>query len=168
MSHAPNVAPQAGLEISIAPVTDRDIGYCLGSWREAYKLVGDNRRMPWRVFKSAVTPELAHALTSSTLIGAYVAGEIVGWASITRSRRVPAIHWVHTRYRTDGVDWRRRGVAESLLTALELGPRIVYTHRGPKPRNPVEGDTRTSDVLLAAWLVKRGTYATFIPYKDWI
>lgn len=168
MSHAPNLAPLPALDVIISPVTDRDIGYCLGSWREAYKLVGDNRRMPWRVFKSAVTPELAHALTTSQLVGAYLDGEIVGWASITRDRRVPAVHWVHTRYRAEGVDWRRRGIAGGLLTALQLGPRIVFTHRGPKPRNPVAGDNRTSDDFLVSWLARRGTYATFIPYKDWI
>jgi len=166
MSHAVNAAPQTSLEISISPVREADIGYCLGSWKEAYKLVGANKRMPWGMFKREVMPELAKALLSSTVLAAYAGDQIVGWASANKTRRVPACHWVHTRYHVDGVDWRRRGIASALLSALSLGTRCVYTHHSPKPRRLEEGGLHY-DAMLVAWLAKRGTYATHIPFKEW-
>jgi hypothetical protein len=170
MSHAPNAAPQAELEISISPVRETDMGYVLGSWREALKLTPANKRMPWGAFKRAVMPALAAIMASPStkVIGAYVEDEIVGWAALDLSRRIPTLHWIHTRYHAGGVDWRRRGIAGELLLALKLGPRLVYTHRGPKPRHRTTGDVRTSDEMLVEWLAKRGTYAVHVPYQEWI
>lgn len=170
MSHAPNLAPQAELEISIAPVPSRDMPYCLGSWRETLKTAPGNQRVPWGMFRRSISPELVHVLNTSEVLGAYADGSIVGWIAVSRGRRVNACHWVHTRYETPaGEPLRRRGIMTALFDAADLGPRFLYTRKGGLPRHRTPGVPKTtSDEIVRRWLSSRGITAVFTPYQEWI
>jgi len=171
MSYAPNLAPAGDeLEIRIAPVTDRDIGYCLGSWREALKTAPGNTRTPWGVFRRTVSPQLAAVLNASEVLCATARGSIVGWIAFQRAKRVNACHWVHTRYEdASGEPLRRRGIMTALFDAADLGRSLVYTFRGGLPRHPRPEDRRvTSDEIVRRFLSRRGTTAVYVPYQEWI
>lgn len=168
---APHAAPPVALPalaVTIAPATESDLPYCLGSWSESHKLTPGHQRMPWGLYKQHAVPELRSKLAASTVLVAHAGGELVGWLAMSRGRRVHACHWVHTRYRVgqDGEPLRRRGVMTALLAAADLGSRFIYTHRGPLPRHG-KGKT-TSDEWITRKLAERGVFATFVPYQEWI
>lgn len=170
MSDAPNVAPLPALDVIISPVTDRDIGYCLGSWREALMTAPGNRRIPKGAFRRAITPQLTNIINASEILCATVDGVIVGWIAFQRGRFVNACHWVHTRYEdADGAPLRRRGIMSALFDAADLGERFLYTHRGGKPRHPhLEDKRHTTDEIVRRWLARRGVTAVYVPYQEWI
>jgi hypothetical protein len=170
MSHAPNLAPQLELAVTIAPVTEDEVGYCLGSWREALMTTPENRRVPKGIFRRSITPQLTDILNASEVLTAHVDGAIAGWIAFQRGPRVSACHWVHTRYESrDGMPLRRRGIMTALLEAADLGPRFLYTHRGSLPRHPRPEDKRTTtDEIVRRWLAKRGVTAVHVPYQEWI
>lgn len=170
MSNAPNVAPLPSLDVGISPVTDRDIGYCLGSWREALKTAKGNQRVPWGVFRRAVTPQLTDIINASEVLCATMGDAVVGWIAFQRGRLVNACHWVHTRYEDrSGALLRRRGIMTALFDAADLGERLIYTHRGGLPRHPrPEQKRQTTDEIVRRWLASRGVTAVHVPYQEWI
>lgn len=174
MSQALNSPPQAHIEldINIRPATEADIGYCLGSWREALMTAPGNSRLPKGAFRRAMTPLLSSILKRSEVIGAYLdtPGEpIAGWIAVSRGRRLPTVHWVHTRFRDQaGNELRRRGIMTALLDAANVAPRFVYTFRGTLPRHRHPGEQRTTtDTIVARWLASRGVTAVHVPFKEW-
>lgn len=158
------------LPIQIRSHVGDDIRYCIGSWAEEFKFSPDAGRMPWRLYKRHVRPELERKLRrdDTHLLAAYLGTDIVGWLAYVPGRRVSTVHWVHTRYciGDGGECLRKRGVMVTLLDAAQLGDRIVYTHRGPVPKHRGTGK-QTSDQWIAAWLRKRGVSATYLPYEEW-
>lgn len=128
------------------------------------------------------------------VLAAYLGPDIAGWIAYVPGRRVSTVHWVytrcaiwdHTRCTQDGcrVDGgrlshgvrcpghfdnleklRRRGVMTALVDAADLGDRIVYTHRGPRPKH--RGSVRTSDEWIVPWLRRRGINAAHMPWEEW-
>lgn len=150
-----------------------DRKYILASWAEAYKAAPKMRDMSWTLYKLHIVPTLQAVLDrpDTRLLVATTPSEpdIVGWLAYVRGKRVSTVHWVHTRYAVTkgGEKLRKRGVMSALIGAAELGPRWVYTHRGPYPRQR-EGKRETADAGLVRSLAKRGITAAFVPWKEWV
>lgn len=174
LHHAPDIqlggAPPMPLQIR-SHVGD-DIAYVRGSWAEGFKASPDAPRLPWKLYKRHVVPELDAVLhrDDTRLLAAYLGTDIVGWVAFVPGRRVSTVHWVHTRYRVgeNGPCLRKQGVMRMLLEAAQLGDRIVYTHRGPYPKHLHRGEAkRTSDEWIVPWLGRNGVSAAYLNYQEW-
>lgn len=146
-----------------------DLPYIRNSFAEGHKGAPGVSSMTWRHYNRFIRPELDAVLIhpSVEIAAAYHGADIVGWVAYTRGQRVDAIHWVHTRYRIgEDEQLRRRGIATMLLDAVQLGQRLAYTWRGAVAKS--DHDKRTLDERLLPWLVRRGQYATYLPWEEWI
>lgn len=158
----------AGGDLVLSLMADDELPYVLGSWSEGYKFSERNAKLSWAIYKKHVVPELAAVLgRSDTFVLCARQGDvIVGWIAYCRGRSVDTVHWVHTRFRIgeSGSPLRRNGIMTELINAASGRDRIVYTHRGPKPKH--RGGV-TSDEWISRWLAGRGVIAVFVPYEEW-
>lgn len=167
-------AAQDGLALVIRPVRPEDLGYVLGSWKEAHKRAPKLVNMAWSTFNERVKPQLRACLErpDTELTGAYLDGMIVGWLACSRGRRVDVVHWVHTRFQLPHYDgrveeFRRRGIMRALFDAAHLQPRLAYTFRGPIPKHRAGAKPQSSDEWIVRWLGRRGHAVTYVLYKEW-
>lgn len=180
-AHDTQLGGAPDLSINIRPITPDDRAYVRATWRESYKESSATYlRMPWPLYKQTVAAKLEAAADNASLLGAYVTdGRLAGWLAYTPGRAVDTVHWVYTRHALDGTPCRRRGVMSGLIASAQLGNRIAYTHRGPRPvvhrgrrdrspdaeRSGARGPT--SDLALAEWLRAGGRSVVFVPYEEW-
>lgn len=163
--------------MEIRPLDEADRGYALMSWREAHKTSPGCARAPWWSYKreyGAVFGELINA-PSTVLLGAYaheacadfsMKGALLGFLVMTPGKSVHTLHWVQVKSKVDGERVPdRREIAFELIAAAKLGPRFIYTLRGPRCRQ--DGAKSLDEVLVHA-LRARGVHATYVAIKEWL
>lgn len=146
-----------------------ELEYIRHSWAESAKPAPRTEKLSWREYKAFDVPKLASILErpDTRILVAPLRAYVAGWIAFVPGRRVSTVHWVHTRFVTpDGERCRKRRVMAALLTAAQLGDRIVYTHKGPVPKNRRDGRV-PSDEWIVPWLAKHGVTAAFVPMKEW-
>lgn len=153
--------------MEIRPLDAADRGYALTAMREAHKTSPGCARAPWWTYKleyGAMLGELINA-PSTVLLGAYE-DALLGFLVMTPGKRCPALHWVQVKSKVDGARVAfRRDIAFELIAAAKLGPRFIYTLRGPRCR---QDDAKSLDEVLVRALRERGVHATFVHIKEWL
>lgn len=148
------------------PVAD-DLGYIRRCWLESYKHAPQMDRLPWPVFKQTAGKVIDHLLGRNDvhlLAGYEPEGKVVGWCAWTPGRAVSTLHWVYVRHSIDEHPMRRRSVATQLLTAAQLGKRVVYTFHGSKRSRGLPA----LDVPLSEWAKRQGVTATYAPVEEFL
>lgn len=163
MSQPANTPP---LEIEIRPLAVEDYPYIRHTWREAVKKVRKYDRMPWPLYKQTVGKVIDGILVRDdvAILAAYAGdGRVVGWVAYQQGPTVSTLLYVYTRFASGEVEWRRRGIASTLLEAAELGKRIVYCFHSSRLHRAAS----TEDVLLRM-AEKRGVSATYVPVEEFV
>jgi hypothetical protein len=147
-----------------------DVGYALTAWQEAHKTSPECRKAPWWAYRleyGALIKQLVDDL-STELIGAYDGSDrLLGFLAATRGKRLHTLHWCQIKNKLDGKRVpARRDLFYQLIDAADLGPRFVYTLRGPRCRK--ETGVRSLDELLVPALRARGVIATYVALKEWL
>lgn len=166
-------------------MTDADRGYVVRSWTDSFHRAKANYRQrigAWkrgqrtaidRILEMPGTRVLVahHATARFVLDGEDRGPACLGWLVWTTGRGWPTVHYAYTRDALDGVPWQRRGVMTELVDAAELGPRIVYTHRGEYARGSLKSrqhHPRGLDEEIAAWMRGRGMAVAYVPLAEWM
>lgn len=147
-----------------------DVGYALVSWQEAHKLSPECRKAPWWAYRLEYGTLIKRLVddSSTELLGAYDGLEqLLGFLAMTRGKRMHVLHWCQIKNKLGGKRVpERRELFHRLVEAADLGPRFVYTLRGPRCRK--ETGVRSLDELLVADLRARGVIATYVSLKEWL
>ncbi len=158
------------MTLNIELLHDDDRGYALEATMEAHKNSPGCDRAPWWVYKIKYGAMLKTVFNADTTValGAYEDNRLLGFLVMTPGKRVATCHWCQVKGRIDGTRvLDRRGIMFALLKAADLGPRFIYTLRGPRCSKSKYG-VRSLDELLAAELRARGQAATYVELKEWI
>lgn len=156
--------------MNIRPLDADDVGYALSVWQEAHKTSPSCRRAPWWAYRQEFGTLLRRIVDDPTtvMLGAYDnADRLLGFLVMTPGKRVHTLHWCQVKRKLgDERVLDRRRIFLDLLEAADLGPRFVYTLRGPRVTK-VAG-VRSLDELLVNDLRARGVTATFVALKEWL
>ena len=156
--------------MNIRPLDPEDRGYALTAWSEAHKTSPSCARASWWAYKLEYVAMFKRIVDDATteMLGAYDERDrLLGFLVMTPGKRVDALHWCQVKKKIG--DERvpdRRGIFFDLLDAADLGPRFVYTLRGPKCRK--ETGAKSLDEILVAALRDRGISATHVPLKEYL
>lgn len=158
---------------TIEPMLDDDKRYVRSTWADSYHRSPACYKMPFAgEYKQSIVP-LLHKLVdlSSVLCAKTGDGRIVGWIATSPGKSISTVHYCYTRFQTDNVEWRRRGVATALVESAELGRRFLYTLRGEVKRGgrfDKRKWPRSLDEELASALGERGQVAVHVDIKEWL
>lgn len=175
IDNASAITPDVGdaLTLSIRDIAPDDLRYIADSWKESHKDSPETERMPWPLYKQTVCKQIDQLLAQSgvRVIAAYEhGGKIVSWLCYSPGKKISAVHWTYTRHALGDAKMRRRGAMSLLLDAADLGPRFVYTFRGPRRNNGSKrkGVGDPLDVAIVAALRGRGITAVYVPLTEWL
>lgn len=169
-----------------APTSSDDRSYIVRSWVDSFHRARANLKLTFRGgYKERQRQAIDRVLDApgTRVLCAYSDTErvmrdgvdhgpaVLGWIVWTVGRGWPTVHYVFTRYELGQVKWRRRGVMSELVDAAELGPRVVYTHRGEYARGGLESRQRWPRALdeeVADWMRRRGMTVAYVPLGEWL
>lgn len=148
----------APIPLRYAPVRLDDMARVRTAFAEGYKHAPGFTRMPWRLYKQHIVPELDRVLAwpSTELLGAYASsGELCGWLAYSRGRRVDTVHWISVPF------WFPLPRAVCLGCKSEPGRSLRHVspcQLAPDDRVPMRRRGVMTGLLAAAQLQSRLAY----------
>lgn len=118
--------------VTIRPAEARDMGYVLEVWRRSWRGAPRIRKMRGGVYRAyfgqvVERGVLAQVDTAIAVLCDTIDQDVIlGWACYTPDRRVPVVHYGVVRN-----DVRERGLFATLLGAIGVKDRVVYTFHAP-------------------------------------
>lgn len=152
------------LSVHLRAALDGDLNYVRATWREAWALAAENKRLPFRAYKPIFRSLVLDGVLAEPDTRILVACDprapdtILAWACYTPDRALPVVHFAYVRSQYEEQPLRRRGLFGLLVAAMGIrdGGDCAYDFR-PQEFAKRESNQRfgLEDALLDAALRHR-------------